>query len=455
VSYRRSSPGQVVRPGKVVVLAALFIIPIMGAVAVSVEGGLMLDHRRQLQAATDAAALAAAESLFSNYQSYKGADTNGSAATAAKASAAANGYNNDGTNSTVTVNVPPLSGDHVGQLGYAEVLIQYNQPRYFSRVFGSTSMPIKARAVARGMWAASRMGILVLDPSVSESLKANGGGTVQVANADLIVNSNDPGSVGSDGTGSIIKVTNATADLTGGLKSNTSIQGGIAWNQPPTPDPLAYLTPPPLPSTVLTATKYSANNATAKPYLQALGLQAKDVNQVYILEPGRYDRMPNFGNGDVVILQEASYNNQKGVYYLNNSGFTSTGATIAMDPTGATTGGLMFYNDPQSTSNGINITGGQITLSPPTAPPYKGIMFWENRNSTVPLSITGQGGMQISGTFYVAGGPIQITGSSATNMDVIGSQYISRTLQSGGNGQYMVNWDPNNVAPLRQLAIVE
>jgi hypothetical protein len=155
----------------------------------------------------------------------------------------------------------------------------------------------------------------------------------------------------------------------------------------------------------LTATKYSANSQTAAPYLTALGLQAKNVVKFYLLEPGRYDAMPNFTNGDVVILKGASYNSQKGIYYLNNSGFTSTGATIVMDPTGVTTGGLMFYNDLQSTSAGINITGGNIVLSPPTAAPYKGILFWENQNSTVPLQITGQGGMQLSGTFYVAGGP--------------------------------------------------
>jgi hypothetical protein len=427
----------------------------MGAVAIALEGGLTFDDRRQLQAAADAASLAAAESLFSNWVTYQGADTGGKAVTAGKASAAANGYTNDGTQSIVTVNVPPLAGDHIGKLGYAEVIIQYNQPRYFSRVWGTADVVVKARAVARGCWSGAKMGILILDPSVSDSLKANGGGVVQVSNADLIVDSNNPGSVGSDGTGTIIKVVNASADLTGGLQNNTTIQGTVVYNQPPTPDPLAYLTPPPLPSTVLTATKYSANSQTAAPYLTALGILPKNVGKFYILEPGRYDAMPNFTNGDVVILKQASDNNQKGVYYLNNSGFTSTGATIVMDPTGGTTGGLMFYIDPQQTSAGVNITGGNIVLSPPTVAPYKGILFWENRNSTVPLQITGQGGMNLSGTFYVAGGPIQITGSSQTSMDVIGSQYISRTLQSGGNGQYMVDWTPDNVAPLRQLQIVE
>ncbi len=443
------------RPGKVIVLAALSLIPLIGCVAIALEGGLLLDHKREVQAACDAAALAAAESLFSNYQTYQGADNNNAAYNAALASASKNGYNNDGTTNKVTVNIPPKSGDHVGVKGYAEVIIQFNQPRYFSNIWSSASMPVQARAVARGMWASSKMGILVLDLHASESLKANGGGTVQVANADLIVNSDDPGAVGSDGTGSIIKVTNATADLTGGLKANTTIQGTIAYNQPPTPDPLAYLPAPTKPSTVLTASTTNPNNAAAKPYLTALGIAAKDVGKMYILDPGRYDSLPNFTNGDVVILKQMSANGQKGVYYLNGCGFTSTGATIVMDPTGNTTGGLMFYNDPQKTSDGINITGGNVVLSPPTSGPYKGILFWQRRDASIPLQITGQGGMTIYGTFYVAGGPIKVSGSSATHQDTIGSEYIADTVQAGGNGSFMVDWEPDKVAPLRQLAIVE
>src|SRR5262249_35115181 len=149
----------------------------------------------------------------------------------------------------------------------------------------------------------------------------------------------------------------------------------------------------------------------AKSYLDALGLKAKDVGKMYVLDPGRYDSMPNFSNNDVVILRQATAGNS-GIYYLNGSGFTSTGATIAVDPTGGSSGGIMFYNDPLGkTSAGISITGGKVTINPPTSGIYKGISFFQERGSDVDFSITGQGGMQIAGTFYVAGGTIKITGS--------------------------------------------
>jgi hypothetical protein len=63
--------------------------------------------------------------------------------------------------------------------------------------------------------------------------------------------------------------------------------------------------------------------------------------------------------------------------------------------------------------------------------------------------------MSIYGTFYVAGGEIKITGNDSAGLDVIGSQYISRTLQSGGNGKYSVTWDPSYATPLRLVGLVE
>src|SRR5262249_25314502 len=157
------------------------------------------------------------------------------------------------------------------------------------------------------------------------------------------------------------------------------------------------------------------NNPKVSGYVTALGIDPTTINgQVYVLDPGRYDKMPNFTSGDVVILKQASANSANGIYYLNDSGFTSTGATIRMDP--GTTGGVMLYNNPGGNNAGISLTGGQVQFSPLTSGPYTGISIFQNRSSTVDLNITGQGGMQITGTFYVAGGAIKITGSSTTNL---------------------------------------
>jgi len=340
---RHKSSGRRARRGKVIVLLAFALTAVVGFTALAADGGLLLEHRRQTQSAADVAAMAAAIDLFTNYNQNQGVDVGGTAAARAREAAAVQGFTDGVAGTSVQVNIPPLSGDHAGMAAHAEVIIDYPQPRYFSGIFGTAPTHVRGRAVARGRMTFGKNGILVLDPSVSEALKANGTGTISVVGADVIVNSNDPQAVGGDGSGAILVDTGGAFDLTGGIKANTTLIGTVNNNQQPTPDPLAYIPEPPLPSASLTVKGIQPTNPTAAPYLAALGLQAKNVNgQVYVLDPGRYDKMPNFNNGDVVILRQASDNSQQGVYYLNGCGFTSTGATVVMDPTGGTTGGLML-----------------------------------------------------------------------------------------------------------------
>ena len=59
----------------------------------------------------------------------------------------------------------------------------------------------------------------------------------------------------------------------------------------------------------------------------------------------------------------------------------------------------------------------------------------------------------MEGTFYVAGGTLNVTGNGGN--DVLGSQYISDKLTVNGNGNFAVNWDPNLVGKTRQLGLVE
>ena len=109
----------------------------------------------------------------------------------------------------------------------------------------------------------------------------------------------------------------------------------------------------------------------------------------------------------------------------------------------------------ESASQGININGGKVVFDPLTSGMYQGMSIFQNRTADVPIQITGQGGMTIYGTFYTAAGLLQITGSDSTGVDVIGSQYISRLLQSGGNGKYKVDWRADKTAAIRQLNLVE
>jgi hypothetical protein len=425
------------RRGTVAVLVVISITLLLGIVAITLDGGLLQDNKRRVQNAADGAAIAAANTIFANYPtivSTNTADPGGKAATAALKSASDNGFNNTGDN-TVVANVPPQSGPFKNKIGYAEVIVTYNQPRYFSAVWGSTSIPVVARAVAKGYWGGTGDGVIVLDPSVSGALGSQGGAAgIVTGGGTMIVDSNNASAATAGGGGSF------TADnfkITGGYTGtlNGTVQTGVL----PAADPLAYLPVPPVPPDG-TITKMALGNG----------------NTLYTLTPGRFaNNLPAVQSGDVVIFQQASANSNGGIYYIDGGGFKSTGATIMMDPN--TSGGIMIYNNPNgnSSSQGINIAGnsaGNVTLSALSSGPYAGILMWQNREATQGLSIAGQGSFNLSGTFYAANANLSVSGNGVA---VIGSQYISRTLSLSGNGTVNINYTDKGTARKREVRLVE
>lgn len=433
------------RRGSVAATTAVFMVLLVGITAIALDGGTLLGERRHAQGTADAAALAAAGDLYKNWNTAQGVDSSGTAAAAAINTASANGYKNNadptlGMNnayrtSSVVVNIPPQTGLFIGQAGYAEVLVTYYSPRFFSNIFGKGSLPVFARTVARGMQTTSAYGMLILDPSSSGALTASGNGSLTETGGSIIVNSTSSSAVNCNGNGLI---TAQELDVTGGYSGGSSqivtspVAANINTGVSSTPDPLRFLPAPAQPG----AANYTYVKATS----------------TYTLPPGSYGKLPNFTNGDTVILQQASAGNG-GIFYFTQ-GFSANGAVISMDPN--TSGGLMLYNASNGQSNGINITGnptGGISLSALTSGIYAGMVIFQARNATEPLSITGNGNVNIQGNIYAAGATLKMAGNGTGNN--IGSQYISQDLVISGNGSLTVKDNQSTNPPMRKLQIVE
>lgn len=424
------------RHGTITVLVSILLVVLVGMAALALDGGLLQDNKRRVQSTADAAALAAATALYKNTYSVTAdvPDPSGSAASAAQTTATANGFTNDGTTSVVTVNIPPKSGPFKDKTYYAEVYVTYNQPRYFSTIWGTTSLPVVARSVAYAKWGGTGNGVIVLDPTASNALDANGNGSATVTGgAYTIVNSNSTSAARTSGGGSLTSTRfQVTGDTVG------TFNGPVDTGTPPIPDPLRYLPVPSVPP---------AGTITQVSLTQG--------NHQYTLTPGRYTNLPGMNSGDVVILQQASANSAGGIYYLDGCGFQSTGATVIMDPT--TSGGVMLYNAPnrQVNSQGISITGnpsGTVNLSALTSGPYAGILFWQERSSTIGLNISGNGNFSLKGTFYAANALLTVSGNGSAT---IGSQYISRLLNITGGGNITIDYTENGTARERGVYLVE
>jgi Flp pilus assembly protein TadG len=419
------------RRGAIVVLVAVCLTAILTFVAIAIDGGSLLEQRRKSQSTADAAALAAAETLFRKYPTNKGLDADSSAATAAMAIAAANGYSNDGTTSVVTVRTSPAAysgGPNQGQplpKGYVEVSVQYNHGRYFSRVVGMGSIPVKARAVARGSWAPANVGIHVLDLHDSASLTATGESSVTVSGgAAVIVNSD--ASDAATSTGGTLTADNF--DITGGSSvsgGKGGFFGGLNYGREPQPDLLRNIPQPKMGD-------YSEQSNGPKHY----------SNGNRTISPGVY-------HGGITITGQANVTMLPGVYYMDGGGFSfgGQGNLIA--------NGVMIYNAPKGPSHSISISGsggGSVTMTPPTSGLYQGLTLFQNRSAENELSVTGNGGFSIKGTFYAAGALMKVGGGGNSQ---IGSQYISNNLSIVGNGGMKIDYNPAEVIPARILNLVE
>jgi Flp pilus assembly protein TadG len=431
LALTRISNRSVRRRGAIVVLVAVCMAVVLAFVAIAIDGGSLLERRRTTQGAADAAAMAAAESLFRNYPQFKGLDVNGSAAAAAKTIAAANGYSNDGKTSTVTVRTSPQTysgGPNKGQVlpaGYVEVTVQYNQPRYFSGILGKGTLAVAARSVGRGKWEPAFVGIHVLDMHDAASLTATGESIVTVTGgAAVIVNSDNSSAATS--TGGTLTADNFS--ITGG----TSVSGGkggfngvLHYGAEPQPDPLRNVPQP-------TMTDF-AEQSKGKTQIS---------NGIRTLSPGVY-------HGGISLSGKANVTLLPGIYYMDGGGFSVGGQAnlVAI--------GVMIYNDPKSTSDAISISGADsatVTMTPPTSGLYQGMTLFQNRTSTADLSVTGNGGFSMTGTFYAGNALMKVGGGGNSK---IGSQYVSRYLSIVGNGGMTIDYNPAQIIPTRVLGLVE
>jgi Flp pilus assembly protein TadG len=401
----------------------------MGLLAVTIDGGLLLAERRHAQAVADAAALSAAADLYANWRTNLGSDSGGTAAASAKTTAANNGYTS--TNSTVTPHIPPTTGDHVGVAGYAEVVVTYNQSRFFSSIWGSGTTPVSARAVARGLLAGgtptnSSLGFLVTDPGTNgaSSVYENGKTGINVANGSFAENSaNSP----FDSKGNNAEVT-----------ANSFVFG--AANSQSLGSPPNFNGPTPTYNTV-TADPFSSLAAPS-----SSGLPSQTYSGGTTMNPGVYTGVINIGGNSTVTMSP-------GIYYLQpdangNAGITMSG-TASLDGTS----GVLIYVAPPTTPGTGTMTlsnGGvnSIALNPISTGTYEGVSIYVDRawgngntngNSNVTLELGGTPTSSVYGTIYAPTANFILHGTPNANT---GSQVIVYTVTAKGSSAAGVGTGP-------------
>lgn len=465
------------RCGAVTPLTVLCLALLVGVTALVIDGGTLMEARRHVQAAADAAALAGAEDLYAHYLSNQGSDVGGSALTQAQNTAAANGFTNDSLVIVRTSQTSPstyLGGPNAGQTvppGYIEVTIQYNAPHLFSGVFGSGSSPIRARAVARGRCESlsyNYNGVTALNLSIAGALNvaSSGGltvyGSIQVnssSSSGLQASSKvtatrfilNPAMAGSGGGGG--GLLGAIFQSLGSVLSLLFGPGGSAPNivtSPPAPDPLRFLPLPPRPLTVRSNTNLSippGSTTTLLPgvYTDGIKISGGLFSPTTVTLQGNTDGTPN-------------------IYYLDGqNGLQVSGCvTIKLD-SNAAANGILIYNNWSSSTDSISINLGLlggITLVPLTSGLYSGLCIFQRPGTNSPggegppltLNAGGLTNANVTGTIYASYASVSLAANLNNNM---GGQVITDTVSVGGFANVNINPNGYPTANQRQLGLVE
>lgn len=442
------------RCGGVMPLTALNLSLLAGVVALVVDGGTLMETRRHVQAGADAAALAGAADLYANYLKNQGLDLNGTAQASALSIASANGFANDGVQSSVTVNVSPQKyqgGANVGQTipaGYIEVLIQYNAGHLFSGIFGVGVTPVRARAVARGRCVPlANNAVIAMSLHSSGALTVLGSGGLTVSGGIQINSTSSQAVEVSSTLGITASTITTTSTAAVGLQFFSSLLFGSGGGSPslaigsPQPDPLRFLAPP---------------DPTQ------LGLSTRGTNLLVSsgpmdLYPGVYNGGIQIGNNATVILH-ANSDGSPGIYYLQGPNGLQISSSANVTTAAGETGGIMIYNDWGSSTDAINLTTfGVVSLTPPTSGPYRGICLFQKRGTSAspapPMTLDGNGTFNLTGTIYASHAVVNLSGGSSTN--VFGGQIIADKLNINGAASVNINDGTQPTASMRLLGLVE
>lgn len=421
------------RSGKVAVMVAVCLptalIPLL---AVGIDGGLMMEDSRRVQAGADAAALAAAAQLYTDNQnqsviSAQPTSTQGAVA-AALAALDAQGFTSSACISR-TVNIPATSTQSRidGQPGTIEVIVTYRQGRAFSGLWGNSDLPVLARSVSRVRNFALGNGVILLEPLEDNALYGNGSGQLIVNEGGVVVNSS--GVMAADTDGNRVVLAAKSFDITGGYDGDRFFvspypAGGQATpytGTVPVPDPLGSLPEP-------SAADFTVQNAP-------------NGNGNVTLQPGRYTQRLSFNGNTNVTLMPGTYYLDRGITLTGNASLQGSGVTLFNAGSG---------------NNNINLAGtAQWSLSAPTSGTYQGVSIYQSRataSTSTTTVLTGNGGAGLTGTVYAPTTQILVTGDGT---QTLGSQLIGRTLDVQGNGMFTIDFSgPKAPQPL-VLQLVE
>lgn len=374
--------------GSYLIIGALMMPVLVGAVGLGTDYGLWVHTGQTAQSATDSAAVSAAT------------DGNASNLTAqAFAVTASYGFRNGANGAKVTVNQPPKAGSYTAVANAVEVVVEQTRAPLFAGVFLKDPVKISARSVA--IPTAGTGCVIALNASASGSITVQGGSAINLKNCNLYDNSTSPTALTIGGSGSVSAL---SVGVVGGISGSAAItaSSGIRTGVSPTRDPYADVSFPPF-------FGCDYNN--------------KKLNSSTRLSPGVYC-------GGLFVTAGAVATLDPGIYYMDGGDLTVAGnATI--QGTGVT---IVFTSQNKATWATASLASNAIVnLTAPTTGATAGIVMFGDRKMPQGTSykLTGGASQVFGGALYLPKGALEYAGGSSGSAGC--TQIVADTLNWSGN----------------------
>lgn len=395
-----SRPGE---RGQAIIIIVFAIVGVIGMAALAIDGGNAYVDSRRAETAASAAALTAALTRIEG----------GNWRAAALATAEANGYNNDGVNSIVELNTPPLSGPYAGNSEYIEVIITSNLQTYFGPVIGIPYITNVVNVVAQSKPAElgemfPGYAVVSLAPKTQcehhIGFWVHAEATLNLEGGGLFVNSNNPEcAFMSFGSGSVRVLDDSRISVVGGAR--------VQKPQLITPFPMETgIAPIPFPP----------------PYKDprvGCGSKIATVDTLTgIMTPGNWD--------EEIFPPEGVTELEGGVYCLQNDFIVEDGATL-------TGGGVTFV----MADGNIKISGhATVDLSAPKSGPNQGLLIYSPIGNRGIIALSGSQYSNYVGTVYAPGADIRINGLDSLRGGGYHSQIIGYYVEIDGTDNIVVKY---------------
>jgi len=386
--------------GQTLVLVALSLTLLMGALGLAIDIGFVRYQQSRLQKAADSAAIAAgleigncSNTVCANMQTAAAVALKEDGITGATITPTANQCtipNSSGL--AMTINVAPCvlgtSDPNNGNTHVAEVVLTEPQRTFFGAFAGIRTLNLVARAEAGDSYV--NTGVNGGNCIYTKSLEFNGSnGTFTLNNCGIYDNGNLQTNSSDTAT--------ASTFLYYGSWSPNNCNSSCVWNiggtntAPPahttTPqaDPLASLTPPSQPANSTTYNNTTPNNGAT-------------------LQPGYYPNGINLNSNVSVTLAQ-------GLYYMNGSINVNSGATLSG------TGVELYFNNGALQLN----SGSTAKLTAPTttssiAGTTAGMLDWQSSSNSTGMPIDSGSSSYLQGVIYLPNA--QLTLNSAAGVTI-------------------------------------